>query len=99
MTPDQPLEDRVEQVASSLALADGYNPNECDPAIWPERRERYRKLAQAAIGAIEGEGLTPEEAAEVLAFRGYIAAAEREDVARDLRRAQALSRRAGEGDG
>jgi hypothetical protein len=49
-----------EAVASAIAIALGYNPNEVDPQTWHIRRDDFRRAADAAIAAL---GLDDEDKA------------------------------------
>jgi hypothetical protein len=58
--PAEPSVALVDQVASDLAIADGYDPNRYAPGGWSERRDHYEFLAKVAIAAIARWELTKD---------------------------------------
>lgn len=46
-------DNHIEAVASALAIADGYNPNDIVVERWTENRDKYREMAVKAMEAMQ----------------------------------------------
>lgn len=46
-------DNHIEAVASALALADGYNPNDFGTSVWDAKAYHYREMAVKAMEAMQ----------------------------------------------